>query len=195
MNNELKHKRIREIIAGLSLIVAYGVLGSLFTESKTAILGLEFISGLAVILAALMLYPQLAARESKMAGWFIAPRILEGLTLCFAAFLTLPSAPVYQRIHGLVYAIHSYVFVLTGLLFYLILYRSRLLPRFISLWGLVALALLLAANIFEHAGHPLSFGMLFFLPIVLNEVFLAGWLILKGLKPSPLRPGSRGGIE
>jgi len=184
MSKETKARRTREIIAGLSLIAAYGVLGSLFTKDKGAIFGLEFMSGLAVILAALMLYPQLAASEKKLAAWFIVPRAMEGIALSLAAFLVLPSAPGFSLIHGLVYAIHSYVFIVTGILFYLILYRSRLLPRFVSVWGLVALVLLLIANIFEHAGHPLAFGMLFFLPIVLNELVLALWLIVKGLRSS-----------
>lgn len=182
MQKMTRNKKTREIIAGISLLAAYGVLGSLFTQDNRVILGLEFISGLAVILGALMLYPLFAACEKKLSAWFVVPRVLEGIILALTAFLVLPPASVFQQIRELIYAVHSYVFVLTGILFYLILYRSKLLPRFVPVWGLGALVLLLIANIFEHAGSPLSLGMLFFLPIVLNEVFLAVWLMVKGLK-------------
>ncbi len=73
-------------------------------------------------------------------------------------------------------------FSLGALLFYYLLYQSKLVPRFISVWGLIAVALVLTWNLLEMFG--LSFGLsanlIFVLPIILNEIFLGIWLIAKG---------------
>ncbi len=65
MSKETKARRTREIIAGLSLIAAYGVLGSLFTKDKGAIFGLEFMSGLAVILALWLIVKGLRSSQDR----------------------------------------------------------------------------------------------------------------------------------
>ena len=59
-----------------------------------------------------------------------------------------------------------------------LLYKSRLLPRFISVWGIIGVILVLIANMFELSGN--SLGMLIFIPMGLNELFLGLWLLIKG---------------
>ena len=72
-------------------------------------------------------------------------------------------------------------FILGAIGLYSLLYRSRLVPRFIAAWGLVAVAMLIVANALAvdvTAGfQPLA---LLYLPIALNELFLAGWLLVRG---------------
>jgi hypothetical protein len=67
------------------------------------------------------------------------------------------------------------------LLFYYLLYQSKLIPRFVSVWGFIGVALMLALNFLE---IDMSVGMVLALPIILNEIFLGIWLIVKGLNPS-----------
>jgi hypothetical protein len=74
-----------------------------------------------------------------------------------------------------------------------LLYQSRLVPRFVSVWGLIGavliltLNLLLTSNLLE-AG--IATGLIFALPMMTNEIFIAIWLIVKGFNSSAIASGS-----
>ena len=73
--------------------------------------------------------------------------------------------------------------VATPLLSYL-LYRTRLVPRFISIWGFVAVALL-AVGLASGVGDPtrgFEPAQLLVIPIILWELFFATWLIVRGFR-------------
>ena len=73
-------------------------------------------------------------------------------------------------------------FILGALIFYYLLYQSKLIPRFISVWGLIAVAMV-----------PLQYfnlGLILVLPMISNEIFLAIWLIVKGFNSSAIASGS-----
>jgi hypothetical protein len=170
-------------VVGISILIAYGVLSSSFTESIPVIVFFELISGIAVMLMAVLLIPVFSPYGKIITLWFAVPRITEGIFLSFAAFLYLPNNNFFLELHGWAYRIHPYIFVLTGLLFYYLFYKSVLVPRFISIWGIIALFMLLAVNLLEITGNSSPLAMLLYFPIVLNEVFLAIWLIIKGFNP------------
>ena len=68
-------------------------------------------------------------------------------------------------------------FVLGALMFYVLLYQSRLVPRWLSAWGLVGAALYIVAplgSMFE-----LSLGF-FMAPLAVQEMVMAIWLIARG---------------
>jgi hypothetical protein len=67
-------------------------------------------------------------------------------------------------------------FAYGAFLFYYLLYRSQLVPRFISVWGVIALILVVTMNILRSKTWHLE---CFCLPIITNEIFLAFWLIFK----------------
>ena len=73
-------------------------------------------------------------------------------------------------------------FSLAALLLYIFLYRSRLVPRFISIWGLIAVISLFTWNMVMAFGLSFSAGMVFVLPMILNEIFLGFWLIVRGFE-------------
>jgi hypothetical protein len=79
-------------------------------------------------------------------------------------------------------------FALSALVLYTILYQSRLLPRFIPIWGFIAVASVVAGNVIgmPDFAEGFHFTQLLVLPIILNELFLAIWLIAKGFKPSAI---------
>ena len=61
------------------------------------------------------------------------------------------------------------------------LYQSRLLPRWLAVWGLIGGALLLVSAVLEMYGVDLGKAQAFFFgPIGRNEMVLAAWLIAKG---------------
>jgi hypothetical protein len=77
-------------------------------------------------------------------------------------------------------------FVLGALMFYFVLYQSRLVPRWLSTWGLVGAALGIVPPLGGMFG--LSLGILV-APLALQEMVMAVWLIAKGFNPVPtLRP-------
>ncbi len=100
-------------------------------------------------------------------------------------------APHVQTLTGLLVAtqgsvatwLTSIVFSLGALMFYYLFYRSRLIPRWLSVWGLVGAALYLAVPLLDMFGH--GFGVLM-APLAVAEIVLAVWLIVKGLaSPGP----------
>jgi hypothetical protein len=69
------------------------------------------------------------------------------------------------------------------------LYQSNLVPRWISVWGVIAAVLLVLVNLLEVMGIIPGL-MVLYLPIILNELVLAIWLMVKGFNPSALASGS-----
>jgi hypothetical protein len=87
------------------------------------------------------------------------------------------------------------VFAVGALVFYSVLYKSRLVPRWISGWGFAAAVLLLIGAVLPELGlfaglTGVALELVFVLPIPLNEITLAIWLIVKGFNPSALAPQS-----
>lgn len=81
-------------------------------------------------------------------------------------------------------------FGIGALLYYFVLYASRLIPRWLSGWGLVGAALLVVSTVV--AGFTQDFGFTTVntalnIPIGRQEMVLAVWLIAKGFDPSTVR--------
>jgi hypothetical protein len=77
----------------------------------------------------------------------------------------------------------SIVFSLGALMFYGLFYQSRLIPRWLSVWGLVGAVLYLASPLLAMFGHGLGLLMA---PLAVAEIVLAVWLIVRGLNaPEP----------
>jgi hypothetical protein len=72
---------------------------------------------------------------------------------------------------------------LGGLIFYYLFYKSKLIPRWLSVWGLVG-ALLFPVAWLSLFGSTISGP--FLLPLVVNEMVLAVWLIVKGFNSSAI---------
>lgn len=71
----------------------------------------------------------------------------------------------------------SIVFSLGALMIYTIFYQSRLIPRWLSGWGLIGAVLYLAAPLLAMFGFALEFLMM---PLFIQELVLGGWLIVRG---------------
>ncbi|MBN2115916.1 MAG: DUF4386 domain-containing protein [Anaerolineales bacterium] len=81
------------------------------------------------------------------------------------------------------------VFILGALMFYAVLYQSRLVPRWLSGWGLIATIPYFAAGLLTMFAliSPLSTtGVVLNLPLAVQEMVLAVWLIVKGFNPSAI---------
>ena len=71
----------------------------------------------------------------------------------------------------------SIVFSLGALMIYYVFYQSRLIPRWLSVWGLIGGLLYFASPLLGMFGFDFGFLML---PLALQEMVLALWLIIKG---------------
>jgi len=75
------------------------------------------------------------------------------------------------------------VFSIGALMIYYLFYLSKLIPKWLSIWGLIGAMLYLANPIL----YMFSFDVgILFIPLALQEMFMAIWLIVKGFNPSVL---------
>ena len=83
-------------------------------------------------------------------------------------------------------AMLTLVFCLGAALFYALLYRSRIVPRWITLWGFVGIPLYAAAYLlamYGVIGGNSSAQNLLQLPLGVQEMVLAVWMIARGFRP------------
>jgi len=83
-------------------------------------------------------------------------------------------------------AVQTLVFCLGAVMFYVLLYRSRIVPRWIAVWGLVAIPLYVVADLlamYAIIGANSSQQVLMFMPLAVQEMVLAVWMIARGFRP------------
>lgn len=83
----------------------------------------------------------------------------------------------------------SIPFALGALMFYLLLFRSRLVPRWLAGWGLVGAVLYLVAPLASMFGR--SFDG-FMAPLAVQEMVMAAWLIARAFDPTAMAAASVG---
>lgn len=75
------------------------------------------------------------------------------------------------------------VFSLGAMMIYYVFHQSKLLPRWMSVWGLMGAVLYLASGLSAMFGVSLGFLMA---PLALQEMVMAVWLIVKGFDGSAI---------
>lgn len=74
-----------------------------------------------------------------------------------------------------------FAFTIGSLMYYFTFYRSRLIPRWLSGWGILAVILMLVACVLAlFSGAPVQTYVPLIVPIALQEMVLAVWLIVRG---------------
>ena len=71
-----------------------------------------------------------------------------------------------------------------GILFYYLFFKSRYVPRVLSLWGLAAASLAFIGTLLVFFDY--SVPLYLFLPVLPFELAIGVWLIVKGLNESAL---------
>jgi hypothetical protein len=79
---------------------------------------------------------------------------------------------------------------LGGLMFVSLLYTSKLVPRPMSVWGMIGYVVLLLGSISEMFGHNDIIEIVSVIPGGLFEITLSVWLIVKGFNLAAIVPGS-----
>ncbi len=173
---------------------------------------LSFVAACASAGIAIALYPVLRRYGEGLALASVGFRLIEGVfytvgTLCLVSLLPLSrlfadasgeAAAFLQAtghlllaakdLAGFIFAVMA--FCIGAASYYWVFYRSNLIPRWLSVWGLVALLLLFSAvliTLFDGEPYSVSGTLVFLaLPIALQEMVLAVWLIVKGFSPSAI---------
>lgn len=184
-------------------------LTQIFPNKNQVVVGMliELINDASVIGIPVMLYPIFKKYSERLALGYFGFRVIESMVLIFSktsllSLITLsqeylsagsPSNSYFQTAGAAALAerfwasqIQVVFFCLSALIFYYVLHKTKLLPRFFSIWGFIAVASLVAANVLPvpDLTEGFSFAQLLFLPIFLSEILVAIWLIVKGFNPS-----------
>ena len=72
-----------------------------------------------------------------------------------------------------------FVFSIGALMIYTVFYQSKLIPRWLSIWGLVGAILYLSVPLLTMFGYAWE---VLYAPLALQEMVLAVWLIVKGFE-------------
>ena len=166
---------------------------------------LELIVALAGIGTAVALYPVLKKQNDGMALGLVGSRILEAGTIFAGVMFLLTVVNMRQNVAGAEALVtgktlvtmydrmfligQSFMPAVNDILLGLLLYKSGLVPRGLSLIGLIGGPTLIAGDIlvlFGYIGqHDPSTG-LFALPVAVFEFSLGIYLIVKGFKSIPI---------
>lgn len=176
--------------------------GSILMDVATA-LGVAFLG--------VMLFLFLRRQSEPVALTAFAFYLIEAALLAVSrgeAFVLLRIAETYAAsgrsdellsLGGLTYAsmdfvggtLHMLAFCLGALLFYALLVRSRMLPRWLALWGLIATVPMLVGTVAQIFGATIPFA--FYLPYVPFELVVGVWLLVAGVRDEATRDAeSRG---
>jgi hypothetical protein len=97
---------------------------------------------------------------------------------------------VLQTIGKLLYQVEdlkgpaSMITFLIGATFiYITFYRTRLIPRWLSVWGFLGVAASMAAALLDFFHMDTGFGFYLEMVIAPQEIVMAVWLIVKGFNP------------
>ena len=190
-------QRKTAIIVGVLILIAYGTVGSLILESLIIVMILELISGAAVVGAAVLMFPILKPHNKNLTFGYTAIMIIEGVLIIVASIILLPliikaetSSTLLLESRDWIYVIIGYLFGIRFLLISYLLYQSKLVPRFISVWGFVASIMMITATLINMMADSTIIPFIFsHLPLISNEIFLAIWFIVKGFNEDAIMSG------
>ncbi len=170
----------RAFIIGVLILAAYSMLT--YSITNNILLGVitDIVSGLAVIWIPLLIFPVFNSKNNKLLTYaYVISRFIEGILMIIGGlFILNPATEGYREV--IYNDIHIYFFILGAILFYVLFYRTQVIPKFISIWGIIATLILLTITTFRLFGLDLPFFQVLLLPIILNEILLAVWLMIKG---------------
>jgi hypothetical protein len=159
---------------------------------------------------AIGLYPVLKKHHEALALGSVGFRLMEGMlyiigVVALLSLLTLSqeyvtagasNASLFQASGTSLLAVRDWAgklsiiaFTLGALMYYYVFYQSKLIPRWLSGWGFIGAALSLAGALLAISGQIIYFSTPFILiqlPIGVQEMVLAVWLIVKGFNPSAI---------
>lgn len=190
-----------------SVIAVPDYLNTIHIYKNKVLLGafFELIEAAGVVGVAVILYPVLKGYNKNSAKGYLAFRIIEAvilivITLSSLLLVTLsqvystalsPDTETYKTVGALLFAIRmdwsqmivALFFSFGAMILYYVLYKTKLVPAIISVWGLIA-GVLVFLNQLVLVFSGKNLGVFLGLPMLLNELVLGIWLITKGFNVS-----------
>ena len=169
---------------------------------------LVLVMGLSLAFVPVVLFPVLRRVDEVLAiGYLVVRGALETacyILLAIGWLLLVPlgeamsagpgtASPAGVRLGSLVSDSHAtnavlaLVFCLGAVMFYFLLYRSRIVPRWIASWGLVGIVFYAAADLlamYAVIGADSAVQVAMFMPLAVQEMVLAVWMIVRGFRPA-----------
>jgi hypothetical protein len=164
------------LVTVIGVIIMAGLLYTILKEQNRPI---------ALIAFGLWLGEALAMAVSILGRLGLIP-----LSQDFAAAGAPAGASYYQTLGNFLYTgidktgidLHMIFYCVGGLLWYYLFFKSRYIPRLISGYGLLAVAVALVANVISFFGY--SVPIYFSIPLLPFELAIGLWLLVKGIKES-----------
>jgi hypothetical protein len=169
---------------------------------------LEFVNHIAVICIPFMMFPIFRKHNEALALGYSVFRVVEAVTLIVGniillSILTLsqefvsagaPDASYFLTTGSLIMSVRDWsillgvniIFPLGALIFNLYLYQTKLVPRWLSGWGFIGAILLLGRLVGLLAIADFDQLVFLTLPIWVQEMVFALWLIVKGFNSSAI---------
>jgi hypothetical protein len=154
-----------------------------------------------------LMYPILKRYNERIAVGYLAARIMDAVFIALMVLLILfqiplaseyvkaaaSDAPALQALSSVLVHAKQYAYQVgmttlgvSGLMLCSTLYRARLIPRVLAIWGLVGYGVILVGMLAEIAGLGLGVELASSLPGGLWEVFIGVWLLARGFSSSPV---------
>jgi len=172
---------------------------------------IKFLMGVACAGIGLALYPILKRYNEGLAIGSAGFRVIEGVldvvgALLYVVLLALsqefvkagaPASSYFQTADVVINAGIGWfrdaamllTFGIGALMYYIVFYQYRLVPRWLTVWGLVGIILTIISALLVMFNLLPPFGtiqVILNLPILPQELVLAVWLIVKGFNPSAI---------
>jgi len=187
-------------------------LSRIFASENQILIGslLHIIASFACAGIAIALYPVLRKYNEGLALGSVGFRVAEAMLYVFGSIGVLmllplsqefikagmPATSYFQTLANSLLSMRDWTGILAviafgpgALMYYAIFYKSKLIPRWLSGWGLIAAALCLISGIlvmFNIIEFFTPVQIAINIPIALQEMVLAVWLIVKGFNPSAI---------
>ena len=205
---------VATIAYSLSVVLLDPILGAsdyltnISANENILIIGafLVLIDVVAVAGIAIVIYPVLKKYNETLALGYVGARVAESVlfsvnVITILTLLTLSQefaksgaldTSYYQILGTVLLAAGNWAyllglglaFALSALILNFVLYQSKLVPRWLSVWGFVGAALVFVNYLLEFLGtNPVE---ILFLPIAVQEMVFAIWLIVKGFNLSTI---------
>jgi hypothetical protein len=150
-----------------------------------------------------LMFPVLKPHGERIALGYLSARIMDAVFIAVMVLFLLLQIPLgseylkaaapdtffLQALSSVTVAASQYAYQIgmstlgiAGLMLCYTLYKAKLVPRWLAVWGLVGYAIILVGMVSEMMGSGL--GLASSLPGGLWELFIGGWLIVKGFNSS-----------
>ena len=183
----------------------------IYPNKTTVIIGLllESIMIPAMFLIPIFLFPILKKHNRALALGYLGIRSLESVLIGVAQIIkislislsqdyltgggadildfqntgsSIQSKLLWVNTDGTIYVV---IFAIGAFMFNFVLYKSKLIPRWLSIWGLFgAVAISIGSILYAFTDTSEVIAMLLIAPIAVQEMVMAVWLIVKGFNPS-----------